>query len=1010
MHWRWTSASLRPSVPCCHLGRYYFFFVFFSFISFCYFFFVSDCFYLYIESTQATEPASLCALVHSSKHVILLGDHYQLPPTVVSPRARDGGLGQSLFARLIDLGIEPSMLQIQYRYITHIHTHLFIIFIIRMHPVISEFPSKNFYHGKIRDGIISEDRPTPSGFPWPQADSPVAFLSVVGEEYSSSDGYSKCNWEEAEVVYQVVKALKEAEEIPVAKIGIISPYNGQVQLIHDLFVNKPGAGMSRGQTYHKLNVSSVDGFQGREKEVIVFSTVRSNRSGSVGFLKDWRRLNVALTRARRGLVVVGNKHTLMSEPHWKMWLEWVTQRGLELSNKDRERFLPDSQEQRPLKSGRAAEANGRGAAGIRDQDRGFEEEERIEVLRAHDKPWKAFQEKNKPMTPPVPPLVADAERKEETEKKEKLKEEDRKRQRSIERERSPQDKESVREREKSPLEKSTLAREKSPKEIKRERDRSPLEKSTLAREKIPKESTRERDRSPREKENVREREKSPREKESVREREKSPREESMREREKSPRVKEESAQEQDDPKMRMDNLLAVPESSYHRAAESKGKTSIEEDDADEEAEEEEENKEQEKEKEQGEAKTKVAKGFGGVTPKLPWPLTKEKLSQQAKGKKRLRDEVVSSPKSYLMLGDEDEDEDEEEEQGNKKDDKEVGLSEKKQKREDDDIMEVISSDEEEEANVIVSKEGKKRKREQQEEREGDVDEVVALREKGEQMNGRQETKRGKLAKGEEEEEEEVEEDEASRIEAGSVITLGSQTEEKEESHEIDTASNVEEEDILSQQDNNASNLAEEDALLQDSNAIEEDSLMQDNNAIEEDSLVQDNIASTEEEGGRGGRPLIIISSEEEHPTASVVASGDHGDGGEGDDEGEENVGDGDSHDVYIETGEEGVALNKKEKEGEEEEGPITEKREEEEGEAKKNNNNTNALDLSDSNSSGSLSLSGSEGRTRKVIVVEGKEDEASHRQKEKSWLCAICTFKNHGALHECEMCNSERIH
>jgi len=147
MYWRWTPASLRPSVPCCHLGWYYFFsfsflcsfffFLFYVSFSFHLLFFLfsvsfsfhllsflySDCFYLYIESTQATEPASLCALVHSSKHVILLGDHYQLPPTVVSPRARDGGLGQSLFARLIDLGIEPSMLQIQYRYFIHTHTH-----------------------------------------------------------------------------------------------------------------------------------------------------------------------------------------------------------------------------------------------------------------------------------------------------------------------------------------------------------------------------------------------------------------------------------------------------------------------------------------------------------------------------------------------------------------------------------------------------------------------------------------------------------------------------------------------------------------------------------------------------------------------------------------------------------------------------------------------------------------------------------------------------------------------
>jgi len=84
--------------------------------------------------------------------------------------------------------------------------------------------------------------------------------------------------------------------------------------------------IKKNSRFAGLDASSVDGYQGREKEVIVFSTVRSNAKGKVGFLSDWRRLNVALTRARRGLIVIGDKKTLMNDPYWKKWVEWAEQR------------------------------------------------------------------------------------------------------------------------------------------------------------------------------------------------------------------------------------------------------------------------------------------------------------------------------------------------------------------------------------------------------------------------------------------------------------------------------------------------------------------------------------------------------------------------------------------------------------------------------------------------------------------------------------------------------------
>ena len=109
-------------------------------------------------------------------------------------------------------------------------------------------------------------------------------------------------------------------------IGVITPYNGQVRVLSDLFEQAGGRG--QGERYSGLEIKSVDGYQGREKEVIVFSTVRANEHGEVGFLSDKRRLNVALTRAKRGLVIIGNPNTLRHNKTWNSWLDWVAERNL----------------------------------------------------------------------------------------------------------------------------------------------------------------------------------------------------------------------------------------------------------------------------------------------------------------------------------------------------------------------------------------------------------------------------------------------------------------------------------------------------------------------------------------------------------------------------------------------------------------------------------------------------------------------------------------------------------
>jgi len=254
------------------------------------------------EATQATEPSALVPIVKGTRQLILVGDHRQLPPTVTSQRAEEGGLDISLFERLLSNGLPAHMLTTQYR----------------MHPTIREFPSSRFYENRLEDGCTSADRPPAAGFLWPDWDKPVAFVPVHGAEMEEESGSSRSNMDEAAVVIKIVNDLLAPGDLTPEDIGVISPYSGQVRLIQ---------GMLDGQI-DGLEVKSIDGYQGREKEVIVLSTVRANDSGKVGFLSNYRRLNVALTRAKRGLIVIGDDRTLRNDSTWASWLDWVSESNL----------------------------------------------------------------------------------------------------------------------------------------------------------------------------------------------------------------------------------------------------------------------------------------------------------------------------------------------------------------------------------------------------------------------------------------------------------------------------------------------------------------------------------------------------------------------------------------------------------------------------------------------------------------------------------------------------------
>ena len=299
------------------------------------------------EAAQCPEPAALIP-VTKALTCVLVGDAKQLPPTVTSMDALRAGLGISLMERMELLGVTPDLLDRQYR----------------MHPDLAAFPSAKFYGGRVTSDPAPTDRPPPPGAPWMRLSSrdarenaaaslyPVLFVEVDGgREVREKDGLSISNPREAHAAVAVADALLSAERSAEGKtrgslsdasdVGIIAPYAAQVRRVRELWAERsraPSFGHGRAQDdslgdprddrMGGLEVHSVDGFQGREKEVIVLCTTRANDGGNMGFVRDDRRMNVAMTRAKRGLIVLGNRATLASDPTWREWLAWIDARGL----------------------------------------------------------------------------------------------------------------------------------------------------------------------------------------------------------------------------------------------------------------------------------------------------------------------------------------------------------------------------------------------------------------------------------------------------------------------------------------------------------------------------------------------------------------------------------------------------------------------------------------------------------------------------------------------------------
>lgn len=253
------------------------------------------------ESTQSAEPECMIPLVLGCKQAVLVGDHEQLGPVIMNKKAAKAGLNQSLFERLVALGEHPIRLNVQYR----------------MHPCLSQFPSNMFYDGELQNGVTMQQRLRwDVDFPWPVADMPMIFWSNLGNEEISASGTSYLNRTEASSVEKIVTRFFKAGVKP-ADIGIITPYEGQRSYVVSSMQN---TGTFKKEQYKEIEVASVDAFQGREKDFIILSCVRSNDHQGIGFLSDPRRLNVALTRAKYGLVILGNPKVLSKNPLWHFLL------------------------------------------------------------------------------------------------------------------------------------------------------------------------------------------------------------------------------------------------------------------------------------------------------------------------------------------------------------------------------------------------------------------------------------------------------------------------------------------------------------------------------------------------------------------------------------------------------------------------------------------------------------------------------------------------------------------
>lgn len=261
------------------------------------------------EAAQALEAACWIAIAKADR-VVLAGDHCQLPPTIKCIEAERGGLGRTLMQKVATTKPETvSLLKIQYR----------------MHEDIMRFPSHWFYHDEL------EAAPEVSHRGILRLDTPMVWLDTSAldlAEETRAETMSRINRREAELLIEQLRAYIEKigkERVMEERIdfGLISPYKAQVQYIRGLIKREGFFRVLRPQ----ITVHTVDGFQGQERDVILISLVRANEGGQIGFLNDLRRMNVAITRARMKLMIIGDASTLTRHAFYRELLSYIKRRG-----------------------------------------------------------------------------------------------------------------------------------------------------------------------------------------------------------------------------------------------------------------------------------------------------------------------------------------------------------------------------------------------------------------------------------------------------------------------------------------------------------------------------------------------------------------------------------------------------------------------------------------------------------------------------------------------------------
>ena len=258
------------------------------------------------EAGQASEVATLQPLTNGAKSVVLVGDPQQLPATIKSEAAKAVEMERSLFERLQSKGCPVALLSVQYR----------------MHPEIRQFPSAHFYDNKLEDAPDISNLPAEPYHSCKYLGPYHVFDVASGKEKRGKNTGSLSNAAEAELAaclyMKLLNILETTEKSGRVSVAIITPYREQKSLLRSTFKNLCGE-----QSLNKVEIETIDSYQGRQVDVVILSCVRAGSSGGLGFVNDVRRMNVAITRARRSLWILGALSTLRANKEWESLIKYV---------------------------------------------------------------------------------------------------------------------------------------------------------------------------------------------------------------------------------------------------------------------------------------------------------------------------------------------------------------------------------------------------------------------------------------------------------------------------------------------------------------------------------------------------------------------------------------------------------------------------------------------------------------------------------------------------------------